>query len=344
MNNITTTMVNSSDISGTLCKDEKTQNGRLNICVLVTLAIFIVLSNTYIIAKYKRWNRTKKTTSRFLLCIQAAADLSIGLLFVPAFIVDGFYMTGVSGYVNCFIFLNSVSCRWLLAVDRFLSVTKPLRYRSLMSKGRLQWISVRLTFASLLYALIPLIWAVESLKKQRQIINRHFKIILWCTVITLLLSLFGLYLITFYTARRCIRRTLSNVRQCPVWQTERLRSFNELYNKKQQKLSYQFAIQASIFGLTYLPVLYINLVGPILGRLDLIPTSLLTVSLYTFTLNALLNAVFSMSFNHKLRPKMKHFGGDLATGFHIGKKRNSTSSSTEFATSPRIIRIAVEEA
>ena len=89
---------------GDTMKDEKTQSGRLNICVLVSLAIFIVLSNTYIIAKYKRWNRTKKTTSRFLLCVQAAADLSIGLLFVPAFIVDGFYMTGISGYVNCFIF------------------------------------------------------------------------------------------------------------------------------------------------------------------------------------------------------------------------------------------------
>lgn len=341
MNNTTATTIFPSNISRTLCKDEKTQKGSSSFHVLVTLAIFIVLSNTYIIAKYKRWSRTKKTTSSFLLCIQAVADLSIGLVFVPAFIVDGFYMTGVSGYVNCFIFLNSLSCRWLLAVDRFLSVMRPLRYRSLMFKGRLQWISIKLTLASLLFALIPLIWVVRS-QQQRQIINQYFKVVLWCTIMILLLSLFGLYLVTFYTARRCIRRTLSNVRQCPIWQMERLRSFRELYNRKEQKLSYQFAIQACIFGLTYLPILYINLVGPILGRLDLIPGPLLTVSLYTFTLNALLSAIFSVSFNDKLRPRITYFGQD-AGGFHHRNKKSSTSSSKELATSPRTLRITVEE-
>ena len=273
MNNTTATMVVPSNISHNPCRDEETPNGHASICALVTLAIFIVLSNTYIIVKYKRWNRSKKTTSRFLICIQAAADLSIGLVFVPAFIVDGFFITGVSGYVSCFIFLNSVSCRWLLAVDRFLSVMTPLRYRSLMFKGRLQWIHIRLTVASFLFALTPLTWAALSLK-QRQIINKHFKIILWCTIMILLLSLFCLYLVTFYVARRCIRRTLSNVRQCSVWQMERLRSFSELYNRKEQKLFYQFAAQASIFGLTYLPILYINLVGPILERIDLVPAFL----------------------------------------------------------------------
>ena len=267
--------------------------------IQVIFGVIIVAVNSLVISIYRKNQQLKKKASFFLLFNQACADLLTGLWFLPAYILDGYLHTGVSNYIVCFIFFNALFCRTLLALNRYFAIAKPFKYKGLMTKTRTKYLLVAAWSCSLLLTLLPLCWISEA-ANQQQTHGRRFKIFLWIVVVVILVAILMLYMVTFCKVRQFIRGKRTETRQKKP-HARPLSTFGDVYTRKEHRLTIQFAVSTGVFIFTYLPVLYINFIGPLFGRPDLSPDFLLSFSLYTFLLNPILSPLILLCFNKEFR-------------------------------------------
>ena len=114
-------------------------------CVLnAPLMLISILGNTLVLAAIIRTPSIRSTPHMIMLCSLAVSDLLVGLIAQPFYIAlqltDDRYLDQVSvmiGYSLCGISLMTIT---VIAVDRFLALHYHMRYATLVSESRVEYI------------------------------------------------------------------------------------------------------------------------------------------------------------------------------------------------------------
>ena len=264
----------------------------INSTIMLVLAAFIVAANLYVISQAKKMQKFTRSVSKFLLANQATGDLLIGLVYVPAVVIDCFYNIGILPYITCLLFFNGLFARCIIAFDRYISIAMPLRHKIIMHMGRAKFILQILLGFTISLDVVPLIWQRASAETRRKA-DVYFQMVLCILTTISLLSLLIVYILTFHKTKTFFKAKISCINERHMWIVHSVTSAEKLYLSKQRRLTVHFAVLAASFITTYLPVLYINYAGMIWNRREYKPKLLIDVSSYLFILNALFSPIFS---------------------------------------------------
>ena len=212
-------------------------------------------------------------TNGFVVSLAVSDILAGGLLF-PLKIANAY--PSIVEYLISAVLISGVGNLCGVTVDRYIAVTRPLRYSYFTSK----WFSkilVACWLVPLTISLLPLFWQGPENARVYSIYTVClviFGIILpYCAIFAAYFRIFrkiknhNRHLSSVLTSRRFQRRTLS----------------------MEAKVSKVFAIVATTFVFSWLPVIYMTLAYEVSPTL--IPDSMYTVSIFTIAVDSLANPV-----------------------------------------------------
>lgn len=237
------------------------------------------MENVFVILLVARF-KVLRTYTNGLIVSLAAADCLYGCLIIPLHVAQS--SSVVNSYMLAIVLLANITTLMAVTLDRYLVVFYPLRYQPFMQR-----FFVKVVIASwvvpVFISIIPLFYSSDF--KQ----NSH-EVYIYCMVF---LGIVVPYILILLAYVRIFHRVSSHVkylaRQMPSdgdnveAKREGKRVTAEAY------VARIFVIIAIIFLISWMPIVYMTFVNNI-GRADLIPHELMTISWFTLSLGSLLNA------------------------------------------------------
>lgn len=293
------------------------------IIIFVFLSVIVFATNlTVCVLVYIR--KSMRTYTNGFVVSLAFSDMLIGSIVIPASLIipDSKAM----GYLVSITLLSGVFNLAAVTFDRYISVLKALRYESFMRKNFSRMIITSWT-AALLISLIPLIWETDERKIEHKIF-----VLSELTLCALLpyMFIFAGYFKIFQQVKRSVERE----RLITASVRKSLHQRNKI--SSEAKLAQVFIIVAVMFVLSWLPIQYMTIVYEI-GRHDLIPNHLSTISLFTIALGSLVNPIVYSFLKPDFRKCLRHI-------FHCRRRRfgsNGTSAGSLKSTSSTKTRLSM---
>lgn len=300
---------------------------------LALIISFIFLSSlvfvtNFIVCLLVYLRKSMRTYTNGFVVSLAFSDMLIGSILIPAslLIPD----SKIMGYLVSITLLSGVFNLAAVTFDRYISVLKALHYESLMRKNFLKMI-ISTWAASLVISLVPLIWDTDGDK----LVHKVFVLtVLTPCVLVPYMFIFTGYLKIFQQVKRSVAREraiTASVRKNLLRQKNKISS--------EAKLAQVFIIVAVMFVLSWLPIQFMTIAYEI-GRRDLIPNHLSTVSLFTVALGSLVNPIvysflkpdFRKCIQHVFRHRRRRFGRN---GTPAGSLKSTSSTKARSTTSAK---------
>ena len=79
------------------------------------------------------FNKKLRTMTNYLVVSLSVSDLLVAIVFVPVYIIDHYANTIIGGYFVAFILLATVFNLCGVTYERYIALTRPFRYRTIMS-------------------------------------------------------------------------------------------------------------------------------------------------------------------------------------------------------------------
>lgn len=237
-----------------------------------------------------------RTMTNFLVVSLSVSDLLLAVVFVPVYIIDHYAKTVIGGYFVAFTLLATVFNLCGVTYERYIALTRPFRYRTIMSCQKVCTIILVSWITPLLLSLLPLAWDTDV----EAIIHKVYIAV----VVTL-------FIFIPCTAMVCVyMRVLRVVHRFVLRNKGRTSKGNATGHLagNEEKAARVFAMVFAMFVLCWLPLFYINICW-IFNQTQLVTNELIFVSFYTLVLNSILDPVicafFKKDFRDALRKRFK---------------------------------------
>lgn len=237
-----------------------------------------------------------RTMTNYLVVSLSVSDLLVAVVFVPVYIIDHYAKTVIGGYFIAFILLATVFNLCAVTYERYVALTRPFRYRSIMSCHKVCTIILLSWIAPLLLSLLPLAW------------NTNVEATAHKVYLAVIVTLF---IFIPCTTMVCVYVRLLRVVHGFVLRNKRRTSKGNATGQlvgNEEKAARVFAMVLAMFLLCWLPLIYINICW-IFNQTQLVTNELIFISFYTLVLNSILDPVicafFKRDFLDALRKRFK---------------------------------------
>lgn len=237
-----------------------------------------------------------RTMTNYLVVSLSVSDLLVAVVFVPVYIIDHYARTIIGGYFVAFILLATVFNLCGVTYERYIALTRPFRYRAIISCQKVSVIIGISWILPLLLSLFPLAWNNDA----RSTIHKVYLAIILATCIFIpCTTMVCVYMRLLRVVHRFVMR--NKKRTCKGNNTG-YRAGNE------EKAARVFAIVLVMFLVCWLPLIYIN-ICLISDQKHLVTNELIFVSFYTLVLNSILDpvifALYKKDFREMLKKRLK---------------------------------------
>ncbi|XP_067090212.1 adenosine receptor A3-like [Osmerus mordax] len=251
----------------------------------VLIAVTCCLGNLMVIFVVCSSRTLRQPTFCFLVSL-AAADLLVGVVAIPlAVMVDGHVWTSFQGclLISCVVLLltqASTLSLMAIAVDRFLRVVIPLRYKRIVTERR-SWLVVGACWCVAIVLSFPPMFGWHNHKTVNHtsvnsssicctfvaVIPASYLVyfgFLLCTLIPLLIMA-GLYCYIFCTIAHILREKVGGSTQIPLQprpqHQPQPQPQPQSYFQKERKLAGSLALVLALFAVSWLPLHIMNCVS-----------------------------------------------------------------------------------
>uniref|UniRef100_H3A231 Adenosine A2b receptor n=2 Tax=Latimeria chalumnae TaxID=7897 RepID=H3A231_LATCH len=239
---------------------------RLYVALELIIAVLAIAGNV-LVCWAVAINSTLKNATNYFLVSLAVADIAVGLLAIPfAIVISISLQTDFHGclFLACFILVltqSSIFSLLAVAIDRYLAVKIPLRYKSLVTGKRARGIIAIFWILSFVIGLTPLLGWHEQPHftnntttvacQFEEVVDMGYMVyfnFLGCVLLPLLIML-GIYIKIFMVARKQLRKIELN---CVGSDNSRTTLQKEINAAK------SLSIIVGLFALCWLPLHILN--------------------------------------------------------------------------------------
>ena len=248
------------------------------VAISIPLAFVIVVASGLILEAFALNRQLRQSAANFLILSQALCDLVTAVVFIPIYLI-GLYTKSPGGipFLIGFIMFLSLFNLLALAIDRYLVLSQPFWYKSVISVRRIVKLLCLIWSVPLFLTSIPLCW--WFLPKHAQASAGHiYHAIMWVIMLLLVISMGVIYVFVILAAKRAVKL------HCAI----SLVHSNKASLKCEMRGTKLFACLLFFFILAYVPVLYTNFCD-VIKRHDWVPVELENSSYYCFVFNSVVN-------------------------------------------------------
>ncbi|NWW49390.1 AA3R protein, partial [Pedionomus torquatus] len=257
------------------------------------VALFATLGNILVIWVVKL-NLTLQNTTLYFIVSLALADIAVGVLVMPLAIVVSL---GISlHFYSCLficclmvVFTNaSILSLLAIAIDRYLRVKVPTRYKIITRERRVWWALGLCWSVSLLVGLVPLFGWSKTKPRNSDFLNCQFTSVMrmdymvyfgfFTWTLVPLLTMCALYIEIFYIIRTKLNQGTTNVRGAGAFYGQEFRTAKSL------------ALVLFLFAISWLPLCIINVLSYFYPEWP-IPKSLMYLGILLSHANSAMNPI-----------------------------------------------------
>ena len=287
---------------------------------MTILSVLIVLANVTI-CLLVIINRSLRTYTNGFLVSLAISDILLGGVLFPVILI--IQESVASGYLISVILLSGIANHCCITFDRFIAVRHPFSYSFLIDKYFIKMVATAWLLATVI-SLLPLCWNTDRTLTIHQV---YIFVEILLFIFVPYLMIFIAYFLVFKKLRehfRMLQETtaISILRQ---EQTKRLSS--------EAKVAKVSLILIATFVLCWFPIIYMTSVTA-LGRPEIVPDILPTVSMFTLALSSLINPLLYSFKKEDFRAAVKRVFPRIVTKrqVHPAEQRNGNEPAEEAVT------------
>lgn len=242
--------------------------------LITILSVLVVLANVTICLLVIT-NKSLRTYTNALLVSLAISDILLGGVLFPMILTIPESIA--SGYAISVILLSGVANHCCITFDRFIAVRHPFSY-SYLTEKYFRKMLLTAWIVAIAYSLLPLCWNTDYTLTIHQVY----------IFVELIVFIFIPYLfmfIAYYLIFKKLREHFKLLRETTVSITRREETRRLSTEAKVAKVC---LILIATFVLCWLPIIYMTSATAV-GRLEIVPVILPTVSKFTLALSSLIN-------------------------------------------------------
>lgn len=144
--------------------------------LVVSIGVTTVCGNTVVIYLILT-RRTLHVSANWFIVSLSLADLLVGLVVIPTYIFHTFWvqlnLLALLTFYNLILYV-SVGNLCVMTGDRYLAITRPLKYGSLMTRSKVLVMIFTAWTIPTGISLLPLLWQTSGTNKERDIVHRVY--------------------------------------------------------------------------------------------------------------------------------------------------------------------------